>query len=163
MVSLADFRDKTGLVVMFICNHCPFVRHIRQELARVATDYMPQGVGFVAINANDWFTYPDDSPARMVEEAGTYGYPFPYLYDKGQSTPKAYGAVCTPDIFVFDHNHELVYHGQLDDSRPGNGKPITGQDLRAALDALLAGEEPLEHQTPSIGCSIKWRPGNEPE
>lgn len=163
VVSLADFEDKRALVVMFICNHCPFVRHIRHELARVANDYMSKNVGFVAINANDWIAFPDDSPARMAEEAETYGYPFPYLYDKRQDVAKAFSAACTPDIYVFDGARELVYHGQLDDSRPGNTKPLSGHDLRAALEAVLAGDPPLEHQVPSIGCNIKWRPGNEPD
>lgn len=161
-VSLEQFETANALVVVFMCNHCPFVRHIRSELARVAHDYQSKGVAVVGINANDWQAYPDDSPARMVEEAETLGYPFPYVYDRSQTTAKAYMAACTPDIFVFDERRELVYHGQFDDSRPGNSHPITGHDLRHALDSVLKGEV-VEHQLPSIGCSIKWRPGNEPD
>lgn len=162
-VSLADFRGKTGLLVMFICNHCPFVKHIRHELARMGREYQPKGVGIVAIMPNDAANYPDDSPANMKEEVKNIGYTFPYLYDATQAVAKAYRAACTPDFFLFNADHKLVYRGQLDDSRPGNGKPVTGADLRAALDALLSGEPAAAQQKPSIGCNIKWIAGNEPD
>jgi peroxiredoxin len=161
--SLNDFADAPALLVMFICNHCPFVKHIRSELARLGKDYGQRGVAIVAINSNDVSKYPDDSPAKMREEARAAGYTFPYLFDESQDVAKAYGAACTPDFFVFDEDRRLAYRGQLDDSRPGNGVPVTGADLRAALDAVLAGEQPAEEQKPSIGCNIKWKPGNEPE
>jgi peroxiredoxin len=162
-VGLHDFDDKPALLVMFICNHCPFVKHVADELTRLARDYMPRGVAIVAINSNDATAYPDDSPEQMIHEVERRGYPFPYLYDETQEVAKAYGAACTPDFFLFDKNRRLYYRGQLDASRPGNNIPVTGSDLRAALDALLAGKPPPEKQVPSIGCNIKWRPGNEPE
>jgi thiol-disulfide isomerase/thioredoxin len=161
--SLADFARSRALVVMFICNHCPFVKHVRAELARISRDYGGRGIAFVGINSNDIEKYPDDSPARMKEEAATAGYTFPYLFDESQAVAKAYRAACTPDIYVFDSGRKLVYRGQLDDSRPSNGLPVTGKDLRAVLDALLAGRPVLAEQFPSIGCNIKWKPGNEPE
>lgn len=162
-VSLDDFTDRDALVVMFLCNHCPFVKHIRDELASVARDYQPRGVGFVAISANDVSTHPDDAPERMTEEANDAGYPFAYLYNESQETAKAYRAACTPDFFVFDRDRRLVYRGQLDDSRPSNGMPVTGADLRRAIDAALAGKRAPEPQKPSVGCNIKWKKGNEPE
>jgi peroxiredoxin len=162
-VTLASFKDKPALLVMFICNHCPYVKHVRAGLAQLANDYQPRGVGMVAISSNDVANYPDDSPAKMAEEAKAAGYTFPYLYDATQSVAKAYRAACTPDFFLFDRGRRLVYRGQLDASRPGNGIPVTGKDLRAALDAVLAGKAPSLLQTPSMGCNIKWKRGNEPE
>jgi peroxiredoxin len=162
-VSLADYRDHAALLVMFICNHCPFVKHVRDELARLGRDYGAKGVGVVAINSNDIAKYPDDSPDKMREEADAAGYTFPYLFDESQATAKAYRAACTPDFYVFDRAKKLVYRGELDDSRPKNGKPVTGLALRAALDAALAGRPAPEPQMPSIGCNIKWRPSNEPD
>ncbi|HOB76039.1 MAG TPA: thioredoxin family protein [Phycisphaerae bacterium] len=162
LVSLSDFKEAPALLVMFICNHCPYVKHVRDELARLGRDYQAKGVAVVAINANDAERYPDDSPARMREEVREVGYTFPYLYDETQEVAQAFGAACTPDFFLFDRNRRLVYRGQLDDSRPGNGKPVTGRDLRAALDAVLAGRPAPEDQKPSAGCNIKWKPGNEP-
>jgi peroxiredoxin len=160
-------RDKvkgsSGLLVMFICNHCPFVRHANQELVRIGRDYMQRGIGMVAINSNDYISYPDDSPAKMNVTARELGYPFPYVVDETQQVAKAYKAACTPDFFLFDENLKLVYRGQLDDSRPGNDKAVDGKDLRAAMDAMLSGKPISENQTPSIGCNIKWRTGNEPD
>jgi len=161
-VSLDDFKSAPALLVMFICNHCPFVKHVRSELARLGRDYQGQGAAIVAINSNDVEKYPDDSPAKMKEEAKAAGYTFPYLYDATQEVAKAYGAACTPDFFLYDKNRKLVYRGQLDDSRPSNGLPVTGKDLRQALDAVLAGKPFPKDQKPSIGCNIKWKPGNEP-
>jgi len=163
MIALADFKRAPALLVVFMCNHCPYVKHIRQGLAKLARDYRPRGVAVVGINANDVAHYPADSPAKMTEEAVSAGYIFPYLYDETQAVAKAYRAACTPDLYVFDKDQRLVYRGQFDDSRPGNGIPVTGQDLRAALDAVLAGKPVTVHQKPSIGCNIKWKPGNEPE
>lgn len=163
IVSLADFKDKAALLVVFMCNHCPYVIHIRDGLAKFARDYAPLGVGIVGINANDVKNYPADSPAKMKEEVKSAGYIFPYLYDETQAVAKAYRAACTPDIFLFDKNQKLVYRGQFDDSRPGNGLPVTGKDLRAALDAVLAGKLVSENQKASIGCNIKWKSGNEPD
>jgi len=149
-------------LVMFICNHCPFVKHVRGELARLGADYASRGVRIVAINSNDIDRYPDDGPEAMRREARAAGYSFPYLLDGDQSIARAYRAACTPDFYVFDADRRLVYRGQLDDSRPSNGKPVDGRDVRAALDAVLAGKPVGEQQVPSIGCSIKWKPGNEP-
>jgi peroxiredoxin len=163
LVSLSDFRSAPALLVMFICNHCPYVKHIRSGLAQLARDYLPRGVAVVAISANDAGHYPDDSPANMAREAKSAGYLFPYLYDETQAVAKAYRAACTPDFFLFDGNQRLVYRGQFDGSRPGNGSPVTGQDLRAALDAVLAGKPASSSQKASIGCNIKWKPGNEPD
>ena len=163
IVGLDDFSDKPALLVMFMCNHCPFVKHIADGLTRLANDYMPRGVGIVGINSNDASAYPQDSPEQMVHEAEQRGYPFPYLFDETQEVAKTYGAACTPDFFLYDKSRKLVYRGQLDASRPGNEVPVTGSDLRAALDALLAGRPLPEKQIPSIGCNIKWRAGNEPE
>ena len=161
-VSRDDFKGKKGLAVFFICNHCPYVKHIRSELARIGRDYQPRGIGLVAINANDAEKYPADAPARMKEEHQKIGYPFPYLFDDSQNVAQAYRAACTPDLYLFDQDLKLVYRGQLDGSRPGNDVPVNGQDLRAALDALLAGKPVSQKQTPSMGCNIKWKPGNEP-
>ncbi len=160
-VSRADFAGKP-LLVMFICNHCPYVKHVRGELARLGKEYEDRGVGVVAICANDVANYPDDSPEKMQQEKAAAGYTFPYLYDADQAVAKAYTAACTPDFFLFDAAHQLVYRGQLDDSRPGNAVPVNGADLRAALDALLAGQHVPEKQKPSIGCNIKWKQGNAP-
>jgi peroxiredoxin len=157
------FKGNNALLVMFICNHCPYVKLIKEELVRYAADYMPKGVGIVAISSNDVENYPDDSPAKMKEDAEKFGYPFPYLYDESQEAAKAYMAACTPDFFLFDENHKLVYRGQFDDSRPKNGVEPTGKDLREATDKVLAGEPVPEKQVPSIGCNIKWKKGNEPE
>lgn len=157
-MSLADVRGDAATVVMFICNHCPYVKHVNPELVRLANDYRDRGVGFVAISANDVDNYPDDSPDKMKQVAAEQGYPFPYLYDETQTVAKAYDAACTPDFFVFDGNLKCAYRGQLDESRPGNDKPVTGADLRAALDAVLNGESiPEDAQTPSQGCNIKWK------
>jgi peroxiredoxin len=162
-VSLADFKDKPALLVMFICNHCPYVKHIRTGLAQLARDYLSRGVGIVGINSNDVENYPDDSPAKMKEEVKSAGYLFPYLYDELQAVAKTYRAACTPDIYLFDKGRKLVYRGQFDDSRPGNGIPVTGKDLRAALDAALAGKPISPNQKASMGCNIKWKTGNEPD
>jgi len=162
-VALGDFAPKPVLVVLFICNHCPYVKHIRAGLAAFGRDYQPKGVGIVAISANDVAEYPEDGPAKMKAEAKAAGYTFPYLFDETQAVAKAYRAACTPDLYVFDHTRQLVYRGQFDDSRPGNGRRVTGADLRAACDALLAGRAPAADQKPSIGCNIKWKPGNEPD
>ncbi len=162
-VSLADFQDKPALLVLFICNHCPYVKHIRAGLAQLARDYLPRGVAIFGINSNDVTNYPDDSPVKMKDEVKSAGYLFPYLYDESQAVAKAYRAACTPDIYLFDKGRRLVYRGQLDDSRPGNGIPVTGKDLRAALDAVLAGKPLSPNQKASMGCNIKWKAGNEPD
>lgn len=162
MISLDDFKSSKGVVVIFMCNHCPFVKHLRSGLAQFAKDYQAKGVAVVGISSNDVASHPDDSPSKMVEEHRAAGYTFPYLYDASQDVAKAYKAACTPDFFVFDHNHTLVYRGQFDSSRPSNGKPVTGSDLRNAVDHMLAGHGPLEEQRPSIGCNIKWISGKEP-
>jgi peroxiredoxin len=162
-VSLNDFDGGPALLVIFMCNHCPFVQHLADALAKFADEYMQKGAAIVGINSNDVASYPADSPEQMVREAEERGYPFPYLYDETQEVAKAYHAACTPDFFLFDRDRRLVYRGQFDSSRPDNGQPITGADLRAALDAVLAGKKPSEKQMPSIGCNIKWQPGNEPD
>ena len=162
-VSLADFKDQAALLVIFMCNHCPYVIHIRAGLAQLARDYAAKNVGIVGINANNVQTHPADSPAKMKDEVALAGYTFPYLYDEKQAVAKAYRAACTPDFFLFDRSRRLVYRGQFDASRPGNGIPVTGKDLRAALDAVLAGKPTSELQVASIGCNIKWKPGNEPD
>jgi len=151
-----------GTVVMFICNHCPFVKHVADQLAALGREYQARGIGFVAISSNDVATHPADSPEQMVAEADERGYTFPYLYDEAQEVAKAYHAACTPDFYLFDADRGLVYRGQLDPSRPGGDVPVTGSDLRAAIEALLAGRPPLAEQVPSLGCNIKWKPGNEP-
>lgn len=162
LVARANFAGRP-LLVLFICNHCPYVIHIRGELARLARDYAARGVAVVAISANDAEDYPQDGPAKMAAEAKAAGYTFPYLHDESQKAAQAYRAACTPDIFLFDKSHKLVYRGQLDDSRPGNGIPVTGKDLRAALDSVLAGQAVSAAQQASVGCNIKWKAGNEPE
>ena len=162
MVSLAAAAGPRGTVVMFICNHCPFVKHVADQLAALGRDYLPRGVGVVAISANDVSAHPADSPEQMVHEAEDRGYAFPYLYDESQEVAQAYHAACTPDFFLFDGDKKLVYRGQLDASRPGNDIPVTGADLRAAIDAVLAGKSVATEQRPSLGCNIKWKPGNEP-
>jgi len=159
---LDDFTEAPGLLVMFICNHCPFVIHVREELARLADAYAARGVAVVGIMSNDYANYGDDAPAKMKVEAETYGYRFPYVVDEDQRVAKAYQAACTPDFFLFDGDQRLVYRGQLDASRPGNGVAVTGEDLRAALDALLDARPRAALQVPSVGCNIKWKPGNEP-
>jgi peroxiredoxin len=156
-----DFRDAPGLLVMFICNHCPYVKHVRRELALLTQRWRDHGLAVVGVQSNDWGAYPDDAPERMAEESRSVGYTFPYLVDESQDVARAYGAACTPDFFLFDGDRRLVYRGQLDDSRPGNGLPVTGSDLNGAVDALLGGKPVAEEQKPSIGCSIKWRPGNQ--
>ena len=161
-VSPASFKDAPALLVIFMCNHCPYVIHIRAGLAQLARDFSPRGVAIVGINSNDVANYPADSPAKMKDEVKTAGYIFPYLYDETQAVAKAYRAACTPDIYLFDKNRKLVYRGQFDDSRPGNGIPVTGKDLRAALDAALAGKPISPNQKASMGCNIKWKSGNEP-
>jgi len=159
--SLGSAAD--AYLVMFICNHCPYVKHVREELARLGNDYLPRNTAIVAINSNDANSYPGDSPERMKEEAATWGYEFPYVVDSDQSVAKAYRAACTPDFFLFDAEKKLVYRGQLDASRPSNDIPVNGADLRAALNAVLSGGSVSADQVASIGCSIKWTPGNEPD
>jgi peroxiredoxin len=161
-MSLADFSDAPALLVMFICNHCPYVKHVREELARFGRDHLDGGLAIVAINSNDPDRHPDDSPEMMKVEAETHGYSFPYLFDEEQMAAAAYTAMCTPDFFLFDGDRRLVYRGQFDSARPGNEIPVTGDDLRAAVRAVLAGELVSEIQRPSMGCSIKWRSGNTP-
>jgi len=156
-LSLEELASEKATLVMFICNHCPFVVHVREELARLANDYMPRGVAVIAISSNDADSYPQDSPERMKEFAEQNGFIFPYLYDESQDVARAYQAACTPDFYLFDGEMRCVYRGQLDSSRPSNGIPVTGSDLRAALDAILAGQPVNPDQTPSIGCNIKWK------
>ncbi len=164
LVTLDDFRGSKGLVVAFICNHCPYVVHIRDELARFARDAHEKGIAVVGINSNDVQAHPDDRPEKMVEEVRAVGYTFPYVFDETQEVAKAYQAACTPDLYLFDAELRLVYRGQFDESRPKRGVPVTGQDLRAAVEALLAGRSiPEAEQRPSLGCNVKWKPGNEPE
>lgn len=162
-VARDDFAAAPGLLVMFICNHCPFVQHVRDELARFGREYVDKGLAIVAISSNDVVQHPEDDPEKMRHEAAEVGYVFPYLFDEDQSVAKAYRAACTPDFFLFDRQRRLVYRGQLDDSRPGNDVAVTGSDLRAAADTLLAGEPVTVDQKPSIGCNIKWKPGHEPD
>ena len=159
--SLAE--DAHAYLIMFICNHCPFVKHVREELARIGSEYGQRGVAIYAINSNDIVKYPGDGPDQMKHEAETWGYTFPYLLDEDQRIARQYLAACTPDFYVFDAQQRLVYRGQLDDSRPGNDQPVDGRDLRAALDAALDQTPVSERQVPSIGCNIKWKPGNEPD
>jgi len=161
-VSLDDFADAKAYVVVFMCNHCPYVRHLRSALAKLGQDCEAKGVAMVGINSNDFDQYPDDTPARMRSEAQTYGFGFPYLVDEDQSVAKAYQAACTPDFFVFDGDKKLVYRGQFDDSRPGNDVPVTGKDLYGAIAAVLEGKAVSENQVASLGCNIKWKPGNAP-
>jgi peroxiredoxin len=162
-VKLADFPKKKALVVMFICNHCPYVKHVRDGLTTFGRDYEKQDVAIVAISANDPETHPDDAPEKLAAEARANGWKFPYLFDATQAVAKKYTAACTPDFFLFDAFKKLVYRGQFDASRPGNGVQVTGADLRAALDAVLAGKAVSPQQKASLGCNIKWRAGNEPE
>jgi len=155
--SLTDLKSDKATVIMFICNHCPFVKHMQKQLVELVREYQAKGISFVAISSNDVEKYPDDSPQRMKEVAQELGYPFPYLYDESQDVARAYDAACTPDFYVFDKNLKLVYHGQMDGSRPGNTIPVTGSDLRTALDNILQGKPVSEDQRPSIGCNIKWK------
>lgn len=161
-VSLSDYADRDGVLVMFICNHCPYVKHVRAELSRLGRDYQDSGIAIIAISANDIVEYPDDSPEMMRAEAEEFGYVFPYLFDETQDVAAAYTAMCTPDFFLFDADRKLVYRGRLDESRVDSGIPVTGRDLRAAMDAVLSGERVSPDQLPSMGCSIKWKPGNQP-
>ena len=161
--SLDSFKDKKALLVMFICRHCPYVKHVQEELARLGRDYQGKDVAVVAISSNDAAGHPDDAPHSLKEQAAEQGFVFPYLYDEDQSAAKAYTAACTPDFFLFDKGRRLVYRGQLDDSRPKSDTPVTGRDLRAALDAVLADAPVAEDQRASLGCNIKWKAGNEPE
>jgi peroxiredoxin len=161
-ISLSTFAQKKALLVMFICRHCPFVKHVKKELAQLGKDYINKGLGIVAISTNDAKNYPDDAPELLKAMAIELDFNFPFCYDESQETAKAYTAACTPDFFLFDAKQQLVYRGQLDESRPSNGKPVTGADLRAAIDAVLADKPVAGEQKPSIGCNIKWKPGNEP-
>jgi thiol-disulfide isomerase/thioredoxin len=162
-VSLDDFADARAYLVMFICNHCPYVKHTAELLAAMGKEYQARDVAVIAINSNDVANYPDDSPEKMAEESGRWGWTFPYLFDEDQSVARAYAAACTPDVYVFDKGRRLVYRGQIDDSRPDSGMPATGDDLQAALDAALAGRPCPEPQKPSMGCNIKWKKGNAPD
>ncbi len=156
-LSFDDVKGERGTLLFFICNHCPYVIHVNDELVRLAADYTERGIGVAAISSNDVGKYPIDSPDNMTAFAARSGYTFPYLYDETQDVARGYDAACTPDFYVFDAAGKLAYRGRLDDSRPNNGTPLTGEDLRAALDAVLAGEEPVERQYPSMGCGIKWK------
>jgi peroxiredoxin len=160
--SLDSFSDKTAFLVMFICRHCPYVVHVQEELARIGRDYRGTALGIIAISSNDPIGYPDDAPPKLKDMAQRLGFTFPFCHDETQEVAKAYKAACTPDFYLFDRDRRLVYRGQLDDSRPGNNKPVTGRDLRSAIQAVLAGQPVDLHQRPSIGCSIKWKPGNAP-
>ena len=162
MLSLKDFDDADAILIVFMCNHCPYVKHIRPALAAFAREYQPKGLAVIGINANDAEKYADDSPEKMVDEVANAGYTFPYLFDESQDTAKAYHAACTPDFFLFDKDRKLVYRGQFDDSRPGNNIPLSGRDIRTAVNAVLAGKDVSTEQHPSIGCNIKWKAGNEP-
>jgi peroxiredoxin len=161
-VSLSDYSDKTGVLVMFICNHCPYVKHVRAELAQIGEDYADSEIGIVAICSNDPEISPGDSPDLMKQEAEEHGYVFPYLFDKTQAVAAAYTAMCTPDFFLFGPDRTLVYRGRMDESRPDSGVPVTGRELRAAMDALIAGDVVADEQFPSMGCSIKWAEGRQP-
>ena len=161
-VSLDGVAGEKGTLVMFICAHCPFVIHVQEELARICNDYAGKPVGIVAISANDVCSHPQDGPEHLKQQAQSLGFKFPYLYDESQEVARSYGAVCTPDFFLFGGDRKLVYRGQLDSSRPSNPEPVNGQDLRAALDAVIAGDSVAAEQRPSVGCNIKWRAGNEP-
>ncbi len=162
-ISLATFKDSKALLVMFICQHCPFVKHVQVELAKIGQDYQEQALGIVAISANDVANYPDDSPEKLKQMAEELNFNFPVCYDASQEVSKSYTAACTPDFFLFNGAGKLAYRGQLDDSRPSNGIPVTGKDLRQAIDAVLQNNKLEFEQKPSIGCNIKWKPGNEPE
>ena len=163
LFTLDHSSKSNAFLVMFICNHCPFVHHIRKELARLANDYLKRDVSIIAINSNDYETHPGDSPEKMKDEIMEWGYNFPYLVDEDQSVAIAYQASCTPDFFLFDSQQQLVYRGQLDGGRPSNDIPVNGRDIRTALDTLLAGDDVSEEQIPSVGCNIKWKPNNSPE
>lgn len=163
IVSLQKFKNAPALLIIFMCNHCPYVKHVQRELAQLASQYQAKGVAVVGINSNDAEAFPDDSPEMMVKDAERFCYAFPYLYDETQEVAKAYMAACTPDFFLFDGNQRLVYRGQMDDSRPGTNIPVTGNDLRKAIDAILEGKAITTIQKPSIGCNIKWKKGNEPD
>ena len=156
-LSLNDLKSDKATVVMFICNHCPYVKHVIDGIVSMANDYIPRGVSFIAINSNDVENYPEDSPEKMKEFAKEKAFPFPYLFDESQEVAKAYHAACTPDFSIFDGNLECAYRGQMDPARPGNDKPVTGEDIRAALDAILDGKPVPEQHVPSVGCSIKWK------
>lgn len=162
MVSLDDFKEKNAFLVMFICRHCPYVQHVQEEIAKIGQDYKEKDVGIIAISANDINSYPEDSPESLKEMGRELNFNFPYLYDESQEIAKAYTAACTPDFFLFDKDRKLAYRGQLDNSRPGNNLPLTGKDLIAAIDAVLENKPIDPNQKPSIGCNIKWKPGNEP-
>ncbi len=162
-ISLNDFSDRQGLLVMFICQHCPFVIHVKSELAKLGEDYLPKNLGIVAISSNDVENYPEDSPEKLKAMAEEYSFNFPVCYDETQEVAKAYQAACTPDFYLFDRDFKLAYRGQLDDSRPSLDIPVTGKDLRDAIDSLLANKPIPEPQKPSLGCNIKWKAGNEPE
>ena len=162
-ISLKTFAGKKAFLVMFICQHCPYVQHVKEALARLGKDYAARDIGIVAISSNDAKNYPDDAPAPLKAMAQNEGFPFPLCYDEDQKIAKAYTAACTPDFFLFDDKRRLVYRGQLDDSRPGNGKPVTGRDLRSAVEAVLADKPVPSTQRPSVGCNIKWKPGNAPD
>ena len=163
IISIDDFKDTPALLVIFMCNHCPFVKHILKGMVELVKKYQEKGVAVVGINSNDVVSFPEDRPEMMAKIAKAAGYTFPYLYDETQEVAKAYRAACTPDFFLFDKKRKLVYRGQMDDSRPGNNIPVTGIDLRAALDAVLAGGKVSDKQKPSIGCNIKWKHGNVPK
>lgn len=162
-ISLDDFEHSEALLVIFMCNHCPYVKNIKKGLVELANDYPDEDLSIVAISSNDVDKYPEDGPEKMAEDARNFGYPFPYLFDETQEVAKAYKAACTPDLFLFDEERKLVYRGQFDDSRPGKDQPVTGNDLREAIDLLLEEGGIVEDQTPSMGCNIKWKPGNEPK
>ena len=162
-ISLDTFKGKKVILVMFICNHCPYVVHVRDQLAKLGKDYKDKDIGIVAISSNDAVKYPDDAPSKLKEMAKKYGFTFPFCYDESKETAKKYSATCTPDFFLFDKDRKLVYRGQLDASRPGSDIPVTGKDLRAAIEAALAGKPVSSDQKPSVGCNIKWKPGNEPK
>ncbi len=161
--SLSETAGSKALLVIFMCNHCPYVKHVADQIKALADDYLPRGVAVVGVSSNDAAEYPDDSPEAMAKEKANRGYKFPYVYDEDQSVAKAYHAACTPDFYVFDADQKLVYRGQMDTSRPKSDIPVTGEDLRAALDAVLAGEKPSAEQRASLGCNIKWKAGNEPD
>ncbi len=162
LISLSDYKGKQAILVIFLCQHCPFVKHIKAQLAQLSSDYANSNLGMIAISSNDVSTHPDDAPEHLQAMAQELSLTFPICYDETQEVAKAYTAACTPDFFLFDESLQLVYRGQLDDSRPSNGKPVTGADLRAAIEAVLAGKPVDAEQKPSIGCNIKWKPGNEP-
>jgi peroxiredoxin len=162
IINPETFQNKSALLVMFICRHCPYVVHVQEELTKLARDYQEKDLGILGISSNDVTGYPADAPPRLKEMAEQLGWQFPYCFDETQAVAKAFTAVCTPDFFLFDRQRHLVYRGQLDESRPGNGKRVTGQDLRVALDAVLSGQPVSSQQRPSAGCNIKWKPGNEP-